>query len=121
MGSAVIWPQKIRLARSNWVMKKLFLPLLILLTVSLFGAEEDHIEINIRFFDRRIYYLTEAPIYVQVTIANKGPGTWRFKMADERAFTVDFDARSVSNRTVEAAAPLIRRRSTSQQVFSGKL
>jgi hypothetical protein len=105
---------------SNRVIKKIALPVLILLiAASLPGAEPDrgNIDISIRFFDRRIYYLAEAPIYVQVTITNRGPEAWRFKMADERAFTVDFDARTVSNRTVEAAAPLVRTRSTWQQVF----
>jgi hypothetical protein len=89
------------------------------MALPLLGAEENrgNIDITIRFFDRRIYYLIEAPIYVQVTITNRGPETWRFKMADERAFTVDFDARTVSNRAVEAAAPLVRKRSTWQQVF----
>jgi hypothetical protein len=91
---------------------------LLVLGGALFGAEDrGNIEVTIRFFDRRIYYLREAPIYVEVTIANRGPGTWRFKMADERAFTIDFDARTVSNRAVEAAAPLIRKRSTLQQIF----
>jgi hypothetical protein len=77
----------------------------------------DKIELTIRFFDKRVYYLAEAPILVQVTITNKGPAPYSFRLADERAFSVDFDVRTVSNRTLDAASPLIRKRSTYQQVF----
>ncbi|MDR2516625.1 MAG: hypothetical protein LBC88_04495 [Spirochaetaceae bacterium] len=100
---------------------KKLLPFLFFAVVlsSLSGAEQnqDPVGITIRFFDRRVYYLAESPIYVQVTITNNGVDTWRFRMADERAFTVDFDARTVSNRAVEAAQVLVRKRSTWQQVF----
>jgi hypothetical protein len=78
---------------------------------------EDNIEFSIRFFDKRVYYLAEAPILVQVTVTNKGPGAYSFRLADERAFSVDFDVRTVSNRAIDAAPPLIRKRSTYQQVF----
>jgi hypothetical protein len=80
-----------------------------------FAAE--NIEFTIRFFDKRVYFLAEAPILVQVTVANNGPGAYSFRLADERAFSVDFDVRTVSNRAMEAAPPLIRKRSTYQQVF----
>jgi hypothetical protein len=75
------------------------------------------VSFNIRFFDRRVYYVASAPIYVQVTITNNSPGTYRFKLADERAFSVDFDIRTMANRSLEPAAVLIRRRSESGQVF----
>jgi hypothetical protein len=84
--------------------------------IPLFGAEPG-VEISIRFFDKRIYYVESAPIYVQVTIANNGPGTYYFKLADERIFSVDFDVRTVSNRALDPADTLVRRRQASQQVF----
>jgi hypothetical protein len=84
-----------------------------------FGAEtaKRDIDFTIRFFDKRIYYVAEDPIIVQVTVANNTPQPYRFHLADERVFSVDFDVRTVSNRSIEAADPLIRKRSTSQQVF----
>jgi hypothetical protein len=85
--------------------------------ISLFGADAAPVDISIRFFDKRIYYVAEAPIMVQVTIANNGPETYHFKLADERIFSVDFDVRTVSNRALEPADTLIRRRAASQQVF----
>jgi hypothetical protein len=84
------------------------------------GAENTQsgpISISIRFFDKRIYYLEAEPIYIQLTITNNGPAAYRFKLADERAFSVDFDVRTTTNRPVEAADTLIRKRSQSQQVY----
>jgi len=75
------------------------------------------IDFSIRFFDRRIYYVETAPIYVQVTVTNNSPSTYRFKLADERAFSIDFDARTISNRPLDQADLLIRKRTQSQQVF----
>jgi hypothetical protein len=84
------------------------------------GAENTQngpVSVNIRFFDKRIYYLEAEPIYVQVTVTNKGPAVYRFKLADERAFSVDFDVHTTANRPVEAADTLVRKRSQSQQVY----
>jgi hypothetical protein len=85
------------------------------------GAAESSIpagvDFNIRFFDRRIYYVEGDPIYIQVTITNNSPATYRFKLADERAFSLDFDVRTTSNRAMESADILIRKRSQSQQIF----
>jgi hypothetical protein len=98
----------------------LLLTLLILISApSSYAAEAGRgdVEISIRYFDKRVYYVEDAPIFVQVTIANRGTGAYRFKLADERAFSVDFDVRTVSNRALEPAPVLVRRRSGSQQVF----
>ena len=86
---------------------------------TLFSAEKDYtgIEFNIRFFDRRIYYAGDEPIYVQITINNNCPETFRFKLADERAFSVDFDIRTMTNRQLAFADTLIRKRTQNSQVF----
>jgi hypothetical protein len=81
------------------------------------AAQDGPVSINIRYFDKKIYYLEAEPIYIQVTIINNGPAVYRFKLADERAFSVDFDVRTTTNRAVEAADALIRKRSQSQQVY----
>ena len=78
---------------------------------------EASISFDIRYFDKRIYYLEHDPIFIQVTLTNNGPSPYRFRLADERAFSVDFDVRTASNRTVAAADLLVRRRSQSQQVY----
>jgi hypothetical protein len=85
--------------------------------------QSDGIDFSIRFFDRRIYYAGGSgdapsdPISIQVTITNNSPSTYRFKLADERAFSLDFDARTMSNRALAPADTLIRKRTQYQQIF----
>jgi hypothetical protein len=82
-----------------------------------FANAAQNIDFSIRFFDKRIYYAETDPIYVQITIANNSPASYHFKLADERAFSVDFDIRTVTNRSLEPADVLIRKRTQSQHVF----
>jgi hypothetical protein len=95
-----------------------------LLASSLSAAEQgaasaagEDISFNIRYYDRRIYHIESDPIYIQITVTNNGPGTYRFKLADDRSFSVDFDIRTMTNRTLESADRLVRRRTENQQVF----
>jgi hypothetical protein len=81
------------------------------------AVEQAGIDFSIRFFDRRIYYAQSDPINIQVTITNNTPLTYRFKLADERAFSLDFDVRTVSNRSLEPADVLVRKRTQYQQIF----
>jgi hypothetical protein len=74
-------------------------------------------KLSIRYFDKRLYYLQDNPIFVQITLSNAGPSAYRFRLADDRAFSVDFDVRSMTNLALRPAEILVRRRSTSQQVF----
>ena len=78
-------------------------------------AEE--ISISIRYRDMRIYYLDSDPIWVEITMTNKGPSPYRFKLADERAFSLDFDVRTTTNRPLEPANIFLRKRSQSQSVY----
>ena len=78
-------------------------------------AAQGSVEFDIRFYDRRIYYAEGDPILIQVTITNNSPSTYRFKLADERVFSLDFDVRTVTNRSLEPADTLIRKRTLSLQ------
>jgi hypothetical protein len=75
------------------------------------------VEFDIRFYDRRVYYVNTDPIYVQITITNNSPFPYRFKLADERVFSVDFDIRTMTNRQVPQADSLIRKRTANSQTF----
>jgi hypothetical protein len=86
--------------------------------LSLPGASE--IDLSIRFYDKRIYYIPGAatePILVQVTVTNNGAAPYRFKLAEDRVFSVDFEVKTLTNRPVESADLLIRKRTQSAQVF----
>ena len=101
------------------------MPILLLLLIaaglSPLAGQESAIGLTIRFFDRRVYHIDQGPILIQVTITNNGPAPFRFKMANERPFSIDFDVRTAANRPVEAATSLIRLRSQSRQVFFREL
>ena len=88
---------------------------ILLLWVSAAACAEARLAI--RYFDRRIYYLPDDPFFVQITLSNSGPSTYRFRLADDRAFSIDFDVRTMTNVALGPAEILVRRRSTSQQVF----
>jgi hypothetical protein len=79
--------------------------------------EAGKVSFNIRYFDKRIYFVEIDPVYVQITIANNSPEAYRFKLADERAFSVDFDIRTMNNRELEPAETLLRKRTGSGQIF----
>jgi hypothetical protein len=93
----------------------------LVLAPSFLGAElPGGVEFSIRFYDKRIYHAAgegNEPIYVQAAVTNRSPGVFRFKLAEERAFSIEFDVRTLSNRPVEAAAALIRRRTGGGRVF----
>jgi len=91
---------------------------LILLGASFIYADNaGQVEFSIRFYDRRIYFVQSDPIFVQITITNNSPSPYRFKLADERAFSIDFDIRTMSNRALAQADSLVRKRTLNQQIF----
>ncbi|MCL2266925.1 MAG: hypothetical protein FWC17_04065 [Treponema sp.] len=85
----------------------------------LFAAEtaQGQVEFNIRFYDRQVYYVESYPIYVQITITNNSPYTYRFKLADDRVFSIDFDIRTMTNRALPLSDSLIRKRNQNNNVF----
>ena len=96
--------------------RALFLVFFVFLAVSMVLQAAD-IDISIRYRDMKIYYLDPDPIWIEITLINRGPQPFRFKLADERAFTLDFDVRTTANRPAEYADLLLRKRSQSQSVF----
>lgn len=80
-------------------------------------AAGNDVDLAIRYFDKRVYYAGSGPILVQITLTNRGSETYRFKLADERPFSIDFDVRTMANRTVDPTEILIRKRSQNQRVY----
>ncbi|MDR0526992.1 MAG: hypothetical protein LBG79_04140 [Spirochaetaceae bacterium] len=85
--------------------------------VSFCAAQAEGVSLNIRFYDKKVYFDEGDPIFILVTVSNNSPEVYRFRLADERVFSVDFSVRTRSNRALEEAPVLERRRSTSSQVF----
>lgn len=76
--------------------------------------------VNIKFYDRTIYYpgnSDENPVNVSVSITNNGTETLRFKLADDRRFSLDFNAYTIKNTLLPETKDLIQKRSTYQTVY----
>lgn len=76
--------------------------------------------VSIRYYNRTIYYPGDAeenPVYIHVTIKNNGADTLRFKLADDRAFSLDFNAYTVKNQKLNQTDSIIEKRTTNQTVY----
>jgi len=85
-------------------------------------AAEDYSKasVSIRYYNRTVYYpgnADESPVFVHITIKNNGAETLRFKLADDRSFSMDFNAYTVKNSRLEQTDSIIEKRTTNQTVY----
>ena len=88
-------------------------------------AEEKSVDygnaaVSIKYYNRSVYYpgnADEAPVFVHITIKNNGPEPLRFKLADDRSFSMDFNAYTVKNSRLEQTENIIEKRTTNQTVY----
>lgn len=80
----------------------------------------DDMSVSIKYYDRTMYYPENAdsnPVFVHISIKNNSSQTLRFKLADDRMFSCDFDVYTVKNTKLEQTENLIRKRTTNQTVY----
>ncbi len=72
----------------------------------------EDLQVDIRFWDRAVYYagLDNQNIDVLITITNNTAEIKRFKLAEERSFSLDFDVRSMNNRKLPENPDLLKKR-----------
>ncbi|HSV55899.1 MAG TPA: hypothetical protein VLH39_02180 [Magnetospirillaceae bacterium] len=80
------------------------------------GATAALPEITVRFFDKRVYH-TDSEIFLRITISNPSAATYRFKLAEDRMFSVAFEARTPTNRILDASDAYRRTIAASGPVF----
>jgi hypothetical protein len=94
--------------------------LLVLASIVLFAssawANTEGIDLSIRYFDKSIYFPGDD-IHVKMMIRNESPEVYRFRLAENRMFNVDFDVRTLQNMQLEASEKFSRERASNQQVF----
>ena len=76
--------------------------------------------VSIKYSNRSIYYPgmnDDNPIDVHITIKNNGTQTLRFKLADDRAFSLDFNAYTVKNNRLSQTDSVIEKRTTNRTVY----
>ncbi|MCR5402102.1 MAG: hypothetical protein K6E78_10995 [Treponema sp.] len=80
----------------------------------------DGASVYIKYYDRTMYYPGDAdsnPVFVHISIKNNSTETLRFKLADDRMFSVDFNAYTLKNTKLEQTERLTRKRTTNQTVY----
>ncbi len=111
---------------NKFFIKRFFHPVLLVILVSapVFGQAADSgsdtmpegIDVNIRFFDKKLYYLN-SQVMIKIEITNNTPNTFRFELADNRKFNIYFEVRTLSNVLQNATKELTTERHSNQQVF----
>ena len=98
-------------------MKRLVVITLIsIFSTYLYADNADALEITIRFFDKSIYF-SESTVEIKLELFNDGPTPVRFKLAESRAFSIDFDVRSATNVRAERSRGFIVTRGADSPVF----
>jgi hypothetical protein len=78
------------------------------------------VKLSIRFFDKRIYF-PGSEIPLMITISNESDATYRFKVADDRVYSLSFEARTPSNRLLDLSDGYKIAMSQSKPVFYREL
>ena len=77
-------------------------------------------DVFVRFYDKTIYYpknIDGNPVNVHIAIKNSGSETLRFKLADDRMFSVDFSASTVRNTQLKQTDEIVEKRTKSHTVY----
>ena len=91
--------------------------LFITFSAVLSGADSaQDIAFSIRYQDKQIY-VPGSEVLVKFTILNNRSTTYRFRIAENRMFNVEFDVRTLSNVPVEPAAHFTTERTSNQQLY----
>ena len=92
----------------------------ILFAQTVVAQENQDVQVSIKLYNKTLYYPGESldnPIYVHITVANKGSETLRFKLADDRMFSIDFSAFNSKNKKLSYTEEIIKKRTTDRIVY----
>lgn len=92
----------------------------ILFAQSIVAQENEDVQVSIKLYNKTLYYPGESldnPIYVHITVANKSDETLRFKLADDRMFSIDFTAFNSKNKKLPYTEEIIKKRTTDRIVY----
>jgi hypothetical protein len=83
------------------------------------SADGEGVIFEIRFYEKRIYYLNdpEHPISLEATLRNDSPDTFRFKMAENRVFSFDFEVTTPTNILLDHSREFSRARTRNEPVL----
>jgi hypothetical protein len=96
--------------------KIVFLGAVFLIAAGILSAAEADIDFSIRYYNKKIYY-PESDIELKITLLNKAPSVYRFRLSDTRAFSIDFDVRNMANQPLQAYPKFTIDRNSNQPVY----
>ena len=82
--------------------------------------ESNKYSLKIKFYNKTMYYPENPesnPIFIQVSIKNTSNETLRFKLADDRAFSLDFNVYTIQNKKLQETEKLKIKRTSDQTVY----
>lgn len=82
--------------------------------------QSQQVDFTVRFFDKTIYE-PGTPVRLKLMLRNDSGSTYRFRLAENRAFNLNFQVLTSTNTAVPQADSLIRERTTSRRVFYREL
>lgn len=83
-------------------------------------ADYNDLSVSIKYYNRTMYYpgsQDSNPVLVHISIKNNSTETKRFKLADDRMFSIDFDVITIKNQTLPQSENLIKKRTTNRTVY----
>jgi hypothetical protein len=84
------------------------------------SAQEGAASVSIKYYNKTVYYPDDSPdnpIFIHVSITNTGTETLRFKLADDRTFSMDFTARTQKSAMLTKTDTVLRKRTTNNTVY----
>lgn len=96
--------------------KRLALCALLGLVVAAAVPAASNVSVTIRFFDKRIYYAGDQ-ISVEATVTNASSSSYRFKIADSKAWSFDFEVSTPTMDRLPHSDEFTIDRSSNQPVF----
>ena len=82
--------------------------------------EYKDVSVKIKFYNKTMYYPENTdsnPIFIHISIKNNSNKTLRFKLADDRTFSLDFNVYTIQNKILEQTENIKIKRTTDQTVY----
>lgn len=83
-------------------------------------TDYNDLSVSVKYYNRTMYYpgnRDSNPVLVHISIKNNSTETKRFKLADDRMFSIDFDVITIKNQTLPQSENLIKKRTTNRTVY----
>ncbi|WP_156104519.1 hypothetical protein [Spirochaeta lutea] len=81
-----------------------------------YPQEANQVRFSISFFNQEIYY-PDSAIQVKVSILNNSPGVYRFRLADDRKFNLDFTIVDLKNTPLPTSPEFTTARTSNQRIY----